>query len=176
MLRCTRKSRGWFNWSQIVKICKNENFGFGIGPCVKPGSRNCTTEWLAPIVQPFPTTRTFSSTTIQQREPLWARYNNKNLFEHNNTTTSIIGRQVKSLWIGRNISWVHLGLNVINKHCLYQNTDCTLGVHCQYTTYFLLFTVQPCDYWQYTVCDVIFWWPRNIAQQCARQRWKKRKE
>ena len=105
------------------------------------------------------TTRTFSSTTIQQREPFWARYNTKNLFEHNNTTTSIVGRQVKSLWIGTNISWVHLGLNVINKHCLYQNTDCTLGVHCPYTTYFLLFTVQPCDYWQYTVCDVIFRYP-----------------
>ena len=71
MLRCTRTSRGWFNWSQIVKICKNENFGFGIGPCVKPSSRNCTTEWLAPIVQPF-------------REQ---RYNNKNLFQHNDTTT-----------------------------------------------------------------------------------------
>ena len=74
LFRCSDapgKLRGWFNWSQIVKICKNENFGFGIGPCVKPSSRNCTTEWLAPIVQPF-------------REQ---RYNNKNLFQHNDTTT-----------------------------------------------------------------------------------------
>ena len=113
MLRCTRKSRGWFNWSQIVKICKNENFGFGIGPCVKPSSRNCTTEWLAPIVQPFPTTRTFSSTTIQQQEPFWAQYNTKNLFQPDNTTTSIIGRQVKSLWIGIKIFWVHFVLNML---------------------------------------------------------------
>jgi hypothetical protein len=65
---------------------------------------------------------TFSRTTIQQQEPFPAqRYNNENLFEPNDTTTtSIIGRQVKSLWIGINIFWVHFVLNMlISKHRLY---------------------------------------------------------